>query len=151
MPDTKISAMTAATTPLTGAELVPLIQGGANVKSTTLKIASIQTVSSYTDTSTSLSGFSHAHGLGAAPSYVRAVLLCIAPDIGTSASAGVEIDLASTMLDSSSPPNPVYGWGADTTNLYFFSTGSYPNLVWVNSLSSPSNLSNFRVKIYYRL
>ena len=34
MADQKISAMPAATTPLTGAELVPLVQGGTNVKST---------------------------------------------------------------------------------------------------------------------
>lgn len=34
MADQKISAMPAATTPLTGAELVPLVQGGVNVKST---------------------------------------------------------------------------------------------------------------------
>lgn len=34
MADTKISAMTAATTPLTGAELVPLVQSGVNVRST---------------------------------------------------------------------------------------------------------------------
>ena len=34
MADQKISAMPAATTPLTGAELVPLVQGGANVSST---------------------------------------------------------------------------------------------------------------------
>lgn len=34
MADTKISAMTDATTPLTGAELVPLVQSGVNVKST---------------------------------------------------------------------------------------------------------------------
>ena len=34
MADQKISAMPIATTPLTGAELVPLVQGGANVRST---------------------------------------------------------------------------------------------------------------------
>lgn len=34
MADTKISAMPAASTPLTGAELVPLVQSGANVKTT---------------------------------------------------------------------------------------------------------------------
>ena len=34
MADQKISAMPSATTPLTGAELVPLVQGGANVQST---------------------------------------------------------------------------------------------------------------------
>ena len=34
MADQKISAMPAAATPLTGAELVPLVQGGANVRST---------------------------------------------------------------------------------------------------------------------
>ena len=34
MADTKISAMPDATTPLTGAELVPLVQSGVNVKST---------------------------------------------------------------------------------------------------------------------
>lgn len=34
MADTKITAMTPATTPLTGAEIVPLVQGGANVKAT---------------------------------------------------------------------------------------------------------------------
>jgi len=33
MADQKISAMPAATTPLTGAELIPLVQGGANVNS----------------------------------------------------------------------------------------------------------------------
>ena len=32
MADTKISAMAAATTPLTGAELVPLVQSGVNVQ-----------------------------------------------------------------------------------------------------------------------
>ena len=34
MADTKISAMPNATTPLTGAELIPLVQSGVNVKST---------------------------------------------------------------------------------------------------------------------
>jgi len=34
MADQKISAMPSASTPLTGAELVPMVQGGANVKST---------------------------------------------------------------------------------------------------------------------
>ena len=34
MADQKISAMPTASTPLTGAELVPLVQGGGNVKST---------------------------------------------------------------------------------------------------------------------
>ncbi len=34
MADQKISAMPSATVPLTGAELVPLVQGGANVQST---------------------------------------------------------------------------------------------------------------------
>ena len=34
MADQKISAMSAATTPLTGAELVPLVQSGVNVKTT---------------------------------------------------------------------------------------------------------------------
>ena len=34
MADTKISAMTAATLPLTGAELVPIVQGGDNKKTT---------------------------------------------------------------------------------------------------------------------
>jgi hypothetical protein len=34
MADQKISAMPSATTPLTGTELVPLVQGGANVKAT---------------------------------------------------------------------------------------------------------------------
>lgn len=34
MADTKISAMPNASTPLTGAELIPLVQSGANVKST---------------------------------------------------------------------------------------------------------------------
>lgn len=39
MADTKISAMPNATTPLTGAELVPLVQSGVNVKSTISGIA----------------------------------------------------------------------------------------------------------------
>lgn len=34
MANTKITAMTAATTPLTGQEVVPLVQGGANVQAT---------------------------------------------------------------------------------------------------------------------
>lgn len=34
MADQKISAMPSATTPLTGAELIPMVQGGANVQST---------------------------------------------------------------------------------------------------------------------
>jgi hypothetical protein len=34
MADQKISAMPSATVPLTGAELIPMVQGGANVKST---------------------------------------------------------------------------------------------------------------------
>lgn len=37
MADTKITDMTAATTPLTGAEIVPLVQSGGNVKATLLE------------------------------------------------------------------------------------------------------------------
>lgn len=42
MADTKISAMTAATTPLTGAELVPLVQSGVNVKATVANVIQYQ-------------------------------------------------------------------------------------------------------------
>ncbi len=38
MADTKISAMPNATLPLTGAEVVPLVQGGVNVKATAAQI-----------------------------------------------------------------------------------------------------------------
>lgn len=41
MADTKISAMTAATLPLTGAELVPIVQGGDNKKTTVGDIAEV--------------------------------------------------------------------------------------------------------------
>lgn len=41
MPDQKISQLTAATTPLTGTELVPLVQSGGNVKATTQDIANL--------------------------------------------------------------------------------------------------------------
>jgi hypothetical protein len=41
MADTKISAMTAATLPLTGTELVPIVQGGNNRKTTTADIANV--------------------------------------------------------------------------------------------------------------
>lgn len=41
MADQKISAMTPATLPLTGGELVPLVQGGNNVKTTTADITHI--------------------------------------------------------------------------------------------------------------
>lgn len=39
MANTKISAMAAATLPLTGQELVPLVQGGNNVKATVFNLA----------------------------------------------------------------------------------------------------------------
>jgi hypothetical protein len=41
MADTKISAMTAATLPLTGTELIPIVQGGNNRKTTTADIANV--------------------------------------------------------------------------------------------------------------
>ena len=41
MADTKISAMTAATLPLTGTELVPIVQGGDNKKTTIGDIAAV--------------------------------------------------------------------------------------------------------------
>ena len=41
MADTKISAMTAATLPLTGTELVPIVQGGNNRKTTVADIANV--------------------------------------------------------------------------------------------------------------
>ena len=41
MADTKISAMTAASLPLTGAELVPIVQGGNNRKTTVFDIAEV--------------------------------------------------------------------------------------------------------------
>ena len=41
MADTKISAMTAATLPLTGAELVPIVQGGDNKKTTVGDIVAV--------------------------------------------------------------------------------------------------------------
>lgn len=43
MADTKISAMTPATTPLTGAELVPLVQSGVNVKATVAQFTQYST------------------------------------------------------------------------------------------------------------
>lgn len=42
MADTKISAMTAASLPLTGAELVPIVQSGDNKKTTVADIAAFQ-------------------------------------------------------------------------------------------------------------
>ena len=41
MADTKISAMTAASLPLTGAELVPIVQGGDNKKTTVADVAAV--------------------------------------------------------------------------------------------------------------
>ena len=41
MADTKISDMTAATLPLTGTELVPIVQGGINKKTTTGDLAAV--------------------------------------------------------------------------------------------------------------
>jgi len=41
MADIKISAMPAATLPLTGAEVVPVLQGGANDKTTSQAIANL--------------------------------------------------------------------------------------------------------------
>jgi hypothetical protein len=38
MANTKITAMTAATTPLDGSEVVPLVQGGANVKASVFQV-----------------------------------------------------------------------------------------------------------------
>jgi hypothetical protein len=38
MANTKISAMTAATTPLTGSETIPLVQSGANVQASVLQV-----------------------------------------------------------------------------------------------------------------
>jgi hypothetical protein len=38
MANTKISAMTAATTPLDGSEVIPLVQGGANVKASVFQV-----------------------------------------------------------------------------------------------------------------
>lgn len=42
MADTKISAMTAAALPLTGAEIVPIVQSGANKKTTVADIVNFQ-------------------------------------------------------------------------------------------------------------
>lgn len=53
MADTKISAMTAATDPLTGSELVPLVQGGANVQDTVANLTAGRDVGALTLTGTS--------------------------------------------------------------------------------------------------
>ena len=51
MADTKISAMTAAALPLTGAELVPIVQGGDNKKTTVADIVSVsRSYGSWSDT-----------------------------------------------------------------------------------------------------
>jgi hypothetical protein len=44
MADEKISAMDAASTPLAGTELVPLVQGGANVRTTVADITAGRTI-----------------------------------------------------------------------------------------------------------
>ena len=44
MADTKISAMTAAALPLTGTELVPIVQSGVNKKTTTQDIANVSQI-----------------------------------------------------------------------------------------------------------
>lgn len=65
MADTKITAMTPATLPLTGQEVVPLVQGGANVKANVFEV----TAATYAEIS--VSGGAAAQTLTTAGTYYK--------------------------------------------------------------------------------
>jgi hypothetical protein len=97
----KISAMPNAALPLTGAELVPLVQGGANVKATTRNVCPLQEVVTAADfNQTNVGALANITGLTfnltAGKKYAfRAVLFCNI-DIATGGNTGIKIAISGT-------------------------------------------------------
>jgi hypothetical protein len=93
-----------------------------------------------------------AHGLGAMPSYLRAVLLCTTNDAGSATVAGQEVD-ADTMIDQNNSFIP-FSSKADATKIYL-SSESAPvgtNIYFAQGgvMSHMTSLSNFSLKVYWQ-
>ena len=151
MADTKISAMTAASLPLTGAELVPMVQGGSNVQ-TPISNVKKTFVSALQTTIGGFGVFQTAHGLGVVPQVVRAVLVCTSNDSSSGMTTGQEVSVECVL-------NSITGLlggslYADSTNVYWatsvFYSGSTSCGINKTDGSGPVAISvgNFSLKFY---
>lgn len=94
-----------------------------------------------------------AHGLAAAPAYVRMVLSCTTADSNSGLTVGKEVDLGSSTLIDLINSNTVFAANADSTNIclsYSGDAGTNVGIV-VNGLNKNfSSFSNFSMKVYWQ-
>lgn len=96
------------------------------------------------------------HGLGATPGFVRATLLCVTADGGSSMSPGQEVGIeACFAMDTNSM---VFGVAADSTYIYATYLGTWCNQCEITlfngpgspGIGLPTSLNNFALKIYWQ-
>lgn len=96
-----------------------------------------------------------AHGLGAKPSFVRLVLVCIVNDANTGLTVGKEEDVVS--IFSPSNGTSAFGFSSDATNVYIGSLDilvgneTEYNFVISGNVTPPSSFNNFQLKVYAKL
>jgi hypothetical protein len=91
-----------------------------------------------------------AHGLGAKPSYLRAVLLCTTNDTASGTLAGQEIEVYNTWDVNNN--NPIFGINSDTSKIYLNSlalSGANMSVVLNTSIQSCTSMTNFSLKVYW--
>ena len=89
--------------------------------------------------------------LGAAPAFVRLVLLCVTTDSGLGMNIGDELDAASCFDNNSS--QMIFGFKAEATGIRatYSGTTSANSLVTLDTPpGSPSSWSNFKLKLYWQ-
>jgi len=95
-----------------------------------------------------------AHGLSPTPSFVRAVLLCTAPDTNSGIISGQEVPIETVFSDATSV-SP-FSAGADAKNIYVNYDGEstaggnqFIHVLWGGSVNQFSSFNNFSLKVYY--
>lgn len=93
-----------------------------------------------------------AHGLGSTPSYVRAVLVCIANDAGTGAVVGDEISVESVFENNLTAPN--FGIKANAASVFLTNTDFFAGqegavyIITNGAATNATSVNNFGLKIY---
>lgn len=96
-----------------------------------------------------------AHGLGAKPSVVRLVLVCIGNDANTGLTVGKEVDVVSVSIPGDGSLG--FGFSSDATNVYAVSgeipVGNEGDFVFIiaGNTTVPSSFNNFQLKVYAKL
>jgi len=148
--------MPSATLPLTGAETVPILQSGAN-KKTTVAAFSPFLKSGQIALNNSTTEYTFAHGLAAAPTMFDAYFVCIADDGNIGCVAGQILSIHDWMnIAGGGATTPPWFLMADATHIYLEcqdilvgNENLYQTCTIGGGAVSPADFGNFKLQFVF--